>query len=140
MANEEKMSEELAMQEIERWADDNDIDLYVTVKDGTKLLDATAPKLIKAICRGSLIVNDNCEFEYTVSDKSPEGYAGTKLVIKRPTSAAYMALDSYKDQQSVHKTFALLSSMTGRDVGWFAKLDNIDYKILNIITSFFIAG
>lgn len=140
MANEEKMSEELAMQEIERWADDNDIDLYVTVKDGTKLLDAGAPKLIKAIRRGSLIVNDNCEFEYTVSDKSPAGYAGKKLVIKRPTSAAYMALDSYKDQQSVHKTFALLSSMTGMDVGWFAKLDNIDYKILNIITSFFIAG
>ena len=82
MANEEKMSEGLAMQEIKRWADDNDIDLYVTVKDGTKLLDATAPKLIKAIRRGSLIVNDNCEFEYTVSDKSPEGYAGTKLVIE----------------------------------------------------------
>lgn len=133
-------SEELALKEIERWADENDINLYVTTKDGDKLLDATAPKLIRAIRRGSLVLNDDCEFEYTVSDKSPEGYAGTKLVLKRPTTAAYMALDSFKEHQSVHKVFGLLSAMTGKDVSWFAKLDNIDYKILNIVTSFFIAG
>ena len=134
------MSEELAMKEIERWADENDIDLYVNASNGEKLLDATAPKLIKAICRGTLIVNDDGDFEYTISDRSPEGFAGTRLTIKTPTGAAYMALDSFKEHQGVHRTFAILSAMTGKDVSWFAKLSNIDYKILNFITSFFIAG
>lgn len=142
MENENKteISEELAMKDLERWAEDNDIDLYVTTKDGDKLLDATAPKLIKAIQRGSLVLNDQCEFEYTISQKSPQGFAGEKIVLRTPTSAAYMAMDSFKEQQSVHKTLALLSAMTGKDVSWFAKLSNIDYKILNFITSFFIAG
>lgn len=142
MENENKteISEELAMKDLERWAKENDIDLYVTTKDGDKLLDATAPKLIKAIQRGSLVLNDECEFEYTISQKSPQGFAGEKIVLSTPTSAGYMAMDAFKEQQSVHKTLALLSAMTGKDVSWFAKLSNIDYKILNFITSFFIAG
>ena len=53
MENENKteISEELAMKDLERWAEENDIDLYVNTKDGDKLLDATAPKLIKCTMR-----------------------------------------------------------------------------------------
>lgn len=142
MADEKKvvMSEELAMQEIERWAEDNDIDLFVTGKDGEKLLDASIPKLVKALQNGSLVLNDNGDLEYTVSAKSPEGFAGERLVLTTPTGAAYIAMDSYKEQQTVHKTLAIASAITGKDVNWFSRLSNVDYKIVNAIVGFFIAG
>lgn len=142
MADEKEvtMSEELAMQEIERWADENDIDLYVKTPNGEPLLDATVPKLLKAIMSGALVLNDNCEFEYTISEKSPPGFAGEKITLKTPTGAAYMAMDNYKEQQSVHKTMAIMSAITGKDVSWFGRLSNNDYKIVNYITSFFTAG
>lgn len=134
------ISEDLAMKEIERWAEENDIDLYVKTPSGESLLDASVPKLVKAIKNGSLVLNENCEFEYTISNKSPAGFAGEKIILKTPTGAAYMAMDSYKDNQGVHKTMAIMSAITGKDVSWFAKLSNNDYKIVNFIVSFFTAG
>lgn len=142
MADEKKvvMSEELAMQEIERWADENDFDLYVKGPNGMQILDSSVPKLMKAIQNGSLVLNDNNEFEYTVSDKSPSGFAGEKITFKTPSGAGFMAMDSYKDQESVHKQLAVASAATGKDVGWFGKLSARDYKIAFIIAGFFIAG
>lgn len=142
MADEVKieMSEEQAMAEIEKWAEENDIDLTVTAPNGEKMIDATVPKLIKAIQNGSLVLNDECEFEYTISKKSPPGFAGERITLKTPTGAAYMAMDTYKEQQNVHKTMAIMSAITGKDVSWFARLSNNDYKVINYIVSFFTAG
>lgn len=134
------MSDELAIREVERWAEENDIDLYVKTPSGNTLLDASVPKLVKAIKNGSLVLNDDCEFEYTISKKSPEGFAGKKIVLRTPTGAAYMAMDSYKDHEGVHKTMAIMSAITGQDVSWFARLSNNDYKLINFIVGFFTAG
>lgn len=142
MADEVKieMSEEQAMAELEKWAEENDIDLYVTTSNGERLLDSTVSKLTKAIKKGSLVLNDDGDFEYTISDKSPAGFAGKKITLKTPTGAAYMAMDSFKDQQTVHKTLAIASAITGMDVSWFAKIHNTDYKLINTVVSFFLAG
>lgn len=134
------MSEELAIKEIERWAEENDIDLYVTAQDGSRILDAGVSKLVKAIQSGLLVVTDDGVFEYTISDMSPEGFAGTKIVLKSPTGTAYMAMDSFKEHQGVHKNLALASAITGKDVSWFGRISNKDYKVVTIIVAFFIAG
>ena len=140
--NEEKieMSEELAREDLEQWAAANDIDLFVTGPNGEKLLDAGASKLIKAIQKGRLVLTSDNDFEYTISDKSPAGYAGKKLCVEAPSGAAYMAMDKFKEQEGFHKTAALLSAITGQDVAFFAKIHNTDFKILNTVASFFIAG
>lgn len=135
-----EMSEEQAMAEIEKWAEENDIDLYVKTSNGDLLLDATVPKLVKAIQSGALVLNDDCEFEYTISRRSPPGFAGEKITLRTPNGAAYMAMDDYKEQQGVHRTMAIMSAITGKDVKWFGRLSNNDYKIVNYITSFFTAG
>ena len=140
MKDEKVMSEELAMKEIERWAEDKDIDLYVVDGNGKKILDASVPRLLKEIQRGSLYLNDDCDFVYVISSKSPEGYAGEKLTLKNPTGAAYMAMDKFKEQEGVHKTFAVASAITGQDIRWFANIANNDYKVVSIIVGFFIAG
>lgn len=140
MKDEKVMSEELAMKEIERWAEDKDIDLYVVDGNGKKILDASVPRLLKEIQRGSLYLNDDCDFVYVISSKSPEGYAGEKLTLKNPTGAAYMAMDKFKEQEGVHKTLAVASAITGQDIRWFANIANNDYKVVSIIVGFFIAG
>ena len=73
MEKENVMTEDLAMKEIERWADDKDIDIYVTDGNGKRILDASVPRLLKEIQRGRLYLNDDCDFVYVISNKSPEG-------------------------------------------------------------------
>lgn len=140
MEKEKVMSEDLAMKEIERWAEDKDIDIYVMDNSGKRVLDSSIPRLLKEIQRGNLFLNDDCDFVYVVSNKSPEGYAGEKITIKNPTGAAYMAMDKFKEQEGVHKTLAVASAITGQDIRWFANIANNDYKVVSIIVGFFIAG
>ena len=140
MEKKEVMNEELALQEIERWADENDIDIYVKGQNGETMLDASIPKLIRKIQSGALVVNDENDFVYTVSDKSPSGYAGTKLVFATPDGGAFMAMDKFKEHEGIHKTLAVASAITGQDIRWFANVAHNDYKVISIITSFFIAG
>lgn len=134
------MSEELALEEVKRWAEANDIDLMVKSKDGEDVFDAAVPKLVKCVQQGRLVVNDEDGIEYTISNKSPEGVAGEKIVLTAPTTAGYMAMDKYKDKENIHKMLALAAAMTGKDVAWFAKLHNTDYKVITIIVNFFIVG
>jgi len=140
--NEEKieMSEELAREDLKQWADANDIDLFVKGPNGEKLFDAGAERLVKAIMSGRLVLVDGKDFEYTVSDKSPAGFAGKKLTLKAPYGAGYMAMDKFKEQEGIHKTVAMLSAITGQDEAFFARVFNTDFKILSAIASFFIAG
>ena len=142
MADEVKieMSEEQAMAEIEKWAEENDFDLYVKTENGMPVIDETVPKLIKAIRAGRLVLNDDGDFEYTVSEKSPHGYAGTKITFRTPSGAGFMAMDSFKAQETVHKQLAVASASTGMDISWFGKLHAMDYKIAFYIAGFFLAG
>lgn len=142
MADEVKieMSEEQAMAEIKKWAEENDFDLYEKGPDGTPVLDASVPKLVKAMRAGRLVLNDENNLEYTVSQKSPAGYAGTKITFKTPSGAGFMAMDSFKNQEAIHRQIAVASASTGMDIRWFGKLHAIDYKIAFIIAGFFLAG
>lgn len=140
MEKENVMTEDLAMKEIERWAEDKDIDIYVMDGNGKKILDASIPRLLKEIQRGSLYLNDDCDFVYVISNKSPEGYASEKLTLENPTGAAYMAMDKFKEQEGIHKTLAVASAITGKDIRWFSNIANNDYKVVSIIVGFFIAG
>lgn len=136
------MSEELALEEVKRWAELNDIDISGAGvgADGKQEFDAIVPRLVRAVQQGRLAVNDDGDFEYTVSARSPEGFAGETITLTAPNGAAYMALDKFKDEQGVHRTLALASAMTGKDIAWFGRLHNSDYKIVVYIVSFFIAG
>ena len=135
-----KINEDLAFNEVERWADAMKVDLYVKDAEGNKVLDSAVSSLVKAVQEGSLIVNDKSEFEYTVSEASPEKIAGTVLVFKRPNGAAFLSLDKFKATEGNHKIVSMASSCTGQDISWFSKLDGYDYKIVQYIASFFIAG
>ena len=134
------MTEEVAMDDLRRWAESNDIELEVVGEDGGSKLDAAVPKLVRAMRQGRLVVNDDGDLEYTVSASSPEGFAGEVLKFSSPTGAAYMTMDKFKGEQGFHKLMGVASAMTGKDVSWFSRLDNRDYKIVMYVVGFFIGG
>lgn len=134
------LSEELAENEFSKWTDENDINVNTAGMNEQEAISFNLMKtrIIKAISKGLLIVNDNGNFEYTVSSRSPNGYAGDKVEILPPDGKAYMAVDNFKKDQNVHKSMAILSAMTGKDVSWFSKLANCDYKLFDAVVTFFI--
>ena len=102
--NDEKITRELAEQEFVSYCESNDIDCDESAMNEE---DADAFKPIKEsfikACRAGRVVVDGKNLEYTISDFSPQGYAGNKLTIGRPNGSAMLAMDGYKDTQSMHK-------------------------------------
>lgn len=128
---EKKMSRELADKEILSWAEANDIDLTAEGMDSNTALlySMIQDRMAKCFMAGSMLVNDNGNIVYTISDKSSDD-KGVQVEIKAPTGAAYMGLDNFKADQLYHKYTALASAMTGQDISWFSRLANFDHKVL----------
>lgn len=134
------MSEEMALDELKKWAEDNELDIFSTDDKGRTIIDSAMLKLAKKMQEGSLSINENNEIEYIVSEHSPAGYAGEKLTFTSPDGSAFMATDKFKQEEGTHRVLAVASAMTGQDIRWFAKLNHVDYKIAILIASFFIGG
>jgi hypothetical protein len=117
-----------------------EIDYDITNMNLEERMDFSRLKFnfIKATTLGRLVFNDSGILTYTISDKSES--SGQAIEIKRPKGAAYMEMDRYKDQQGVHKTYAVLAAMTGKDSSFFSKLDGIDLKPFMSIVTLFLAG
>lgn len=135
---EDVMSEELAVGEFERWADAQGIETDENDEQKKAVLDAFRKQVVKGLRKGDIIIDDDMNLVLCVSDKSPAGYAGEKLVFKTPDTKAFMAAGNYKENQAVHKLLAIASGMTGKDVGWFSKLSFIDYKYVSSVVSLFL--
>jgi hypothetical protein len=93
---------------------------------------------IKA-CKQGRVVVDGTSVTYTVSDLSPQGYAREQIKISRPGGQAFMAMDSFKDNQSVHRLQAFCSAMTGKEVKYFSKLDIVDWRFFRDIAILFLS-
>jgi len=97
-------------------------------------------KIVNAIMKGRMVYDDSGIIKYTISEKSGEKLQGKEISIRRPKGAAYMEMDRFKDRQGVHKTYAVLSAMTGQDEAFFSKLDGIDLKPFMAVVTLFLAG
>ena len=133
------MNEEAAEKEFERWAefqglefDGLDEKTAATVETGFK------KTLVKSLMKGSLIFNDDGNLEYTVSDRSPAGYAGEKVTITGMTGKVWMAMDGYKDTEQMHKIVAAASALTGKDHSWFARLSGKDFNLFASVVGLFL--
>jgi hypothetical protein len=139
--NDEKITRELAEQEFMSYCEANDIDCDESAMNEE---DATAFKPIKEsfikACRAGRVVVDGKNIEYTISSFSPEGYAGNKLTIGRPNGNAMLAMDGYKDTQSMHKLQAYASAITGKETKYFSNLDNCDWMFVRNIATLFLSA
>jgi hypothetical protein len=134
-----KIDRATAEAEFESYCEANDIDCDI---DGMKDEDREAfeplkERFVKACMQGRVEV-DGRDLKYTNSDFSPKEFKET-VTITRPTGHCFVAMDGYKDNQSVHKLQGFVSAMTGKEVKYFSKLDNKDWLFYRDIATLFLS-
>jgi len=128
---EEKTFEE---QEFENWCDANDFEFDISKmkEDVATATEELKRRFIKAMKQQRLVVK-GMELEYTVSKFSPDGFAGDKLILKAPRGNAFMNAG----EDNAKRNMAFMSAMTGKDIGYFGKLDIRDYLFLTAVVGAF---
>lgn len=135
------MTEELAIADFERLAEAKGVDYDPSLmnEEDAKAFLGLRRKIVKKIMSGAAVVTDESDITFTLSDRNPEAIRGKVLTFTMPNAAAYMGADSYNEKQSMHKFFAMLSAMTGEDIGLFRKIEPIDLKAVMAIGTFFLS-
>lgn len=89
-------------------------------------------RVVNAIVDGRATL-DGGLLSYTPED-------GGELVFKRPNGRGLLAMDSHKDQQSMHKLFQFIGSMTGTNPKVLANYEGRDLKFVMAVSSLFLGG
>lgn len=136
----EVVAKEQAEKEFENWCEITGIDYEVANmnEEDAKDFETLKKRLVDACRAGRLVFSDG-DIEYTVSERSPENFAGTKMTIGQPMGSLFTAMDGMKETQNFKKLNCVMSAMTGKDNGFFNKIHATDYKVLQAIASFFLS-
>lgn len=127
----DKVAIEVAEKEFERFVDSADLDVDTAHMDADDQagFEKTKRRLLRAICDGSLIINEKDEPVYTpknTDDVEP-------ITFHERTGASIMAMDGKKKNHNVAQMYAIMGEMTKRHPNTFAKLVGIDIKICESI-------
>ena len=134
------MSAELAEDEFNNWAENMGLEVEAdeSRSEMNETLLSSGKKLfIRALTKGSAVINDNGNLVYTVSRFSPEGYKDTEVEINIPSPRAFAAVGK-KGSDGTQKALSIASSMTGKDTGWFLNLGLPDFKFFMGIVGLFL--
>lgn len=120
---------EVAEQEFERFADEMDLELDTSLMDVEDLTAFNKQKnrIIRAIERGNLVINENGEAVYTPGNKRSKHT--DPITFHERTGASLMAMDGKKKGHDVAKTYAVLADMCKVHPSVFAGLAGTDVKI-----------
>ena len=125
----DKVALEVAEQEFDRFVEEMDLDLDTSLMDAEDLTAFTKQKnrIIRAIQRGHLVVNENGEAVYTPFNKGSKHKE--PLTFHERTGASLMAMDGKKKNHDVAKTYAVLADMCRVHQSVFAGLVGTDVKV-----------
>ena len=95
--------------------------------------------LVKAFRKGLLILDrENRSLVYTISERSEK--AGERIILKGMKGSDLMAADRYKENDSMHKTQAIIASMSNVPTSYISSLDMSDLNVLQACTILFMQG
>lgn len=101
--------------------------------DDIKDFNTIKSEIVYAIEQGALVVNEEGQPTYiTVDDK--------EFTFRKPTGKDYMEMDRYKEDQGMHKTFAMTSSLCNVQPKSISSLDGDDAMFMLKVTGFFIGS
>jgi len=132
----EKITQEFAQVEFDRFIEmmDIDIDPDDMNEEDKASLETQKKKLIKAMVKGSLYINDNGEPVYTTQrDKEPK-----VITFHESDGGALMAMDKRARNADVGKMFASLGEITKTSSATFVKMKQSDLKICMAIGALFL--
>jgi len=126
---ENKIDRETAESEFDRFVDEMDLDLDTSQMDAEDLasFNKHKSKIIRAVERGSLIINENGEAVYTPSNKRSKSQ--DPITFHERTGASLMAMDGKKRGHEVAKTYAVMADMCKVHPSVFAGLAGTDVKV-----------
>ncbi len=138
--DESKITKDLAEEEFIGWCESNDIecDEMEMAEDEKEVFISARRRFVKAIRAGRLVI-DGQSCEYMISDIAATGVAGGKIRIEPPNGNIWLALDGRKDVDRMHKMQQAMSALTGKDVGFFAKLPAKDWSFMMSAVSLFLS-
>jgi hypothetical protein len=134
-----KIDKETAEAEFVSFCETNDIDYDMDgMTDEDKAdFEPIKRRFINACIQGRITV-DGGKIIYTPSDFNVKEFRDP-VEIKRPDGHAFMAMDGYKDTQSIHKLHGFLAAMTGQETKYFAKIDHSDWLFFRDIGTLFLS-
>lgn len=129
MSKENVVAREVAEEEFDRFADEMDLDLDTSAMDAEDLTAFNKQKgrLVRAIERGSLAINENGEAVYT--PQNPGSKHHDPITFHERTGASLMAMDGKKKGHDVAKTYAVMADMCKVHPSTFAGLKGTDVKV-----------
>lgn len=134
--NDYKVAPEVAEAEFERFVEAMDLDLDTAQMDDEdrKSLEQQKSRIVSAIQKGSLVVNDIGEPVYTpIRSENADA-----IHFREPTGASLMAMDRKKKNEDVGKMYAIMGDITGNHANRFAKMVLSDLKVCQAVTSLFL--
>jgi hypothetical protein len=133
---ENRVAREVAEAELKRFAEamDLDIDKSSMDEEDRDSFIQQADRIISAIQRGSLVINDNGEPVYTTQrDKDSETFT-----FHEPTGASLMVMDTKKKNEDISRMFATMGELTRTSPKHFAKMKMSDLKVCLAVTTLFL--
>lgn len=120
---------EVALQEFERFAEAMDLDLDTAEMDAEDVtaLNKQKGRILRAIERGALVVNENGEAVYT--PWNPKSKYHDPITFHERSGGALMAMDRGKRGHDVSKTYAVMGEMCEIHPNVFAGLVGSDIKV-----------
>ena len=126
---ENPVAKDMADAEFERFAELMDLDLDTSGMDSEDLTQFSKLKnrVIRAIEKGALVINDNGEAVYTPQNANSK--CQDSITFHERTGASLMAMDGKKKNHDIAKTYAVMADMCKVPVNTFAGLVGIDVKV-----------
>lgn len=134
--NKFKINRETALLEFDRFSESMDLDLDADQMDAEDLtqFNKQKSKVVRAIEKGCLVINDNGEAVYTPQNKKSR--YDQPITFHERTGASLMAMDGKKKNYDVAKTYAVMGDMCKLPPKVFAGLMGIDVKICEALFAF----
>lgn len=136
MAEGTVLTREVAEQEFNRFIETMDLDVDPGDMTEQDLENFNAHKVvcIRALCKGSLVINDDGEPVYT-PQRSGDIDA---LTFREPSGAAYMSMDRKKRNADVAKMYGVMAEIAGVPHKTFSNMKQGDLKVCTAVTTLFL--
>lgn len=121
------INSDVALVEFDRFVELMDLDVDTDDLDAEDLtaFNKIKKRLVKALCKGSLVINDKGEAMFTPQNTTLE----EPLTFHERTGASLMAMDGVKKNHTVAMSYKVMADMTRCHPNTFAKLKGNDIKV-----------
>ncbi len=139
----DKINEEMALVEFNRWCEAWDIDCDTDGMKEKELenFEDLSRKLGRMIRLGRLTVGDDGDPTYHLKYAGEAGFETLEaLTFRIPDGSAMATWDKFKPNQSVGKLNSYLGNMTKQSPQVFIKMDNRDLLVCQAVVTLFLAS